>query len=90
MKTIAKLSLAAITLALTTSAFAGDLKLVRTDNGHGGFLYHFRESTPTIAVYTHDRGVGQRMEMDDQTTEVRLIMRDTGHGTKVPMYVPVK
>lgn len=92
MKTLAKLTLAAMTLALTTTAFAGDLTLVRTDNGHGSFLYHFRpaETTATIAVYTHDRGLGQStMQMDDTAIETRLVMRDNGHGTMVPHFVPV-
>ncbi len=92
MKTLAKLSLAAITVALTSTAFAGDLKLVRTDNGHGGFLYHFRttEITPTIAVYTHDRSLGRRTaDMEESMIETRLVMRDNGHGTMVPHFVPV-
>jgi hypothetical protein len=93
MKTITKISLAAVTLALSSTAFADDQKLVLTDNGHGGLRYHYRtvESAPTIAVFVNERSVGQRtVRTDVRTPELRFALRDTGHGSVQPHYVAMK
>jgi len=90
MKTVTKLSLAAITFALTASAFADHQKLVVTDNAHGSLRFHYRpvEHTPTIAVFARDHGVGHRLpSTDDRAPKLRFTLRDTGHGSLRPQFV---
>jgi hypothetical protein len=91
MKIITKLSLFAMAAALTLPAAAEDVKFEVLPAGHGGVRFQYRAicDTPTVAVYAGGRSVGQAMEYDREP-ELRLVWRDTGHGTRVPQYVRVK
>jgi hypothetical protein len=91
MKTIAKLSLIALTAVLTLPASADELKLEFRPAPHGGMRSQYRlvSETPTVALYSQGTGVGQTMIVEDKP-ELKLTFRDTGHGTMIPQYVAVR
>ena len=89
MKTIAKLSMAALAAALTATATADDLKLETTLDAHGAARLQYRTTeSPTIAVFAQGQSLGQ--QMGAEPIELRFGLRDNGHSGVTPQYFVVK
>ena len=92
MKTITKLSLAAVatTLLATAGAFANDTELRAIDNHHGSVLYLSRPAQKEITVaFGGHAKVATRASQPVPRSEVRLRQVSTPHGT-VSYFAPAE
>jgi hypothetical protein len=88
MKTISKLTLAALSAAfLTTAASADELILVPV---HGTFLFRSVKQPTTIALYGYGKsGIGRAASNNAERSELRRTPVSTPHGPVI-FYEPAK
>lgn len=95
MKTIMKLSLAALAATVITAgtASAGEpsnSNFVYRMTAHGFQGFYVPDKPTTVAVYGDRQSVGQRGGMQNDRSEGRWEMRFNAHGDRSLFYVPIK
>lgn len=76
------LTAAGAVAVMNLAAFAGDLTPVQISNGHGQSITLYRNSEPTIAVFT-GRSVSSCAA--SSRGELQAVSRDNGHGQSIVM-----